>query len=227
MSLNVNEFKGSSSKPPAPALDPGNYPARLVRVLYLGIQPQNPFKGEPKPPGPEFMTTYELLDEFLENEDGEPDTEKPRWISERFVVYPLTSENSKSTKRYLSLDPEAKFKGDWSSLLGAPCYLTITKRPSKKDPSREYNNVASVQPMRAKEATKAPALVNEASSFDFNNPNLEVFLALPTFVQDIVKGAVNFPGSPLEDLLSQQGVEETKKEVVKEEVEDNDDSTEW
>lgn len=231
MSLKANEFKGASSKPRAPALEPGNYPARLVQVIYLGTQPQNPYKGEPKPPGPEFMTTYELSDEFLDDEDGNPDHEKPRWISERFVIYPLSSENSKSTKRYLSLDPDGKFKGDWEKLVGTPCYLTLTRKPSKSDPTKEFNNIASVQPMRSKEAAKLPGLVNDAVAFDFNDPDLEAFLSFPNFVQEIIKGAVDFPGSKLEKLIEDRGLDETKVEETPQSLQENtemeDDSTEW
>ena len=130
MALNASKIKGNGPK--VPDLDPGTYPARVVQVLSLGLQNQRPYKGEEKPPAHELYVVYELSDEFLKDADGNDDPNKPRWISEKFPLYNLKSEKAKSTKRYFSLDPENKFSGDWSKVVGTPVNITIAINPPMK-----------------------------------------------------------------------------------------------
>src|SRR5690349_16917387 len=98
MAMNARTVKKNSG-PKAPLIDAGVYPGRLQGVVDLGLQPQE-YKGESKPPKNELWTTYELSDEFMPGEDGEPDESKPRWFSERFSLNNLDSDLATSTKRY-------------------------------------------------------------------------------------------------------------------------------
>lgn len=202
MSLNAKTYKSESKfKTPEP-LDPGTYPARLVRILAMGLQKQNPYKGEAKDPKDELMVTYELLDEFLEDEEGGEDKTKPRWESESFPMNSLDSDLAKSTKRYLAIDAKMEHDGNWAKLIGAPCMVTIVQKKGKgKNAGRIFNNIASVQSMRPKEADKAGPLVNEGKVFDIDEPDMEVFMSLPTFIQDKMKSNLNFGGSALEKAI--------------------------
>lgn len=183
-------------------MEAGTYPARIVIIADLGLQEQRAFKGEPKEPAYEILVTYEMLDEFLKNEDGEDDTSKPRWVSENFPLYHLKSEKAKSTKRYITLDPEMKFGGDWTKLIEAPALVTVVNNPGKGEHAGNvYTNVDSVAAMRPKDALRAPKLVNAPVLFDFDNPSVEAFKALPEWVQKKIAGALNFPGSKLEQML--------------------------
>lgn len=211
MSMNANDHSSSSSAPSDP-LDPGSYPGRVVVVANIGLQSQRPYQGEEKAPKHEFFVTYELIDEFVKDEDGYDDPEKPRWISERFSINPLSSENAKSTARYLALDPQNKYDGDWSKLIGTPCIVNITQTPSKKDKTRIYNNVRGVQSMRPKDAQNAAELVNEAVVFDFYDPDVKVFLAFPAFLQKIIKESLDYEGSDLEKRLADVSKSDTKEE---------------
>ena len=76
MALNAKEAAGGSGKQ-VPVLEAGTYPARLVIVASLGIHKQS-YLGEEKSPRLQLQTVYELLDEFMEDEDGNPDKDKPR-----------------------------------------------------------------------------------------------------------------------------------------------------
>ena len=224
MTLNAKAIQSTSGnfKRP-PALEAGNYPARVVQIIDLGIQPQRPFKGQEKPPKPEIYVTYELLDEFLLDEDGEEIEDRPRWISETIPMNPLNSELAKSTKRYVALDPELKHDGDWSKLIGTPCMVTIVANPAKDGRRDEegnvvvYNNVAGVQAMRKKDAAKAKELVNEPKVFDMSDPDLDVFSSLPDWLKDKIKGALDFEGSALDVALGGE-----PKEAVEEVEEDED-----
>jgi hypothetical protein len=217
MALNANEYKQESKFERPDPLEAGTYPARLVQVISLGKQPQRPYKGEEKPPKDEIRVTYELVDEFLKDEDGKDIEDKPRWVAENFTMNSLDSDLAKSTKRYFAIDPKKNFKGDWAKLVGQPCMVTlICNEGSDK---KVYNNVASVQSMRSKEAENLPPLKNDPKVFDIDDPDLEVFLSLPAFVQKMVtEDNLEFGGSKLERMLVEHtgGEVKPKKEVKKE-----------
>lgn len=214
MSMKANDHSGGGAFKTDP-VEPGAYPSRVVQIINIGLQKQNPYQGKDKPPKHEFYVTYELVDEFLKDEDGEDDLEKPRWISERFSINPLSVENAKSTERYLALDPQNKYDGDWSQLLGTPCVVNVVQNPSKKDKTKVYNNVRGVQTMRDKDARNAPDLVNDPVLFDFYEPDVKVFLTLPTFLQNIIKESLDFEGSKLEELLEDVSKSDGQKDDKK------------
>ncbi len=231
MSLNANKVKPpASDKPRAPNMEPGTYPARLVQIISLGIQKERPYKGEEKPPRLHIYTTYEFLDEFMKDEDGKDIPEKPRWLSEEIPFMSLKADKAKSTLRYLALDPEQQYDGDWSQLAGTPAMVTVINEEDKRpDVDRTYDKIAAVSTMRPKEAAKAPALVNEPKVFDFDEPDLEVFNALPDWLQDKIKDAVNYDGSKLQKLLKGKPAPKQEKAIVVDEpVEDvTDDEGNW
>lgn len=202
MGLNAREIKSESKFERPEALEVGTYPARVVQIIDMGLQKQRPYQGEEKPPKDELMVTYELLDEFLKDEDGNDIEDKPRWLSETFTMNSLESDLAKSTKRYYAIDPTEEFKGKWNLLGGAACMITVVQNEGKgKNSGTIYNNISGVQSMRAKEAAKAPELVNDAKVFDIDNPDMEVFLSLPQWIQDKIKDNLEFAGSVLEKAI--------------------------
>lgn len=223
MALNVKKMKSPSKFPRPPALDEGSYPARVVQIISLGLQKQRPYKGEEKAPKQELLVTYEILDEFMLDEDGKPDEAKPRWISETFALNGLDSDLAKSTKRYMAIDPKLEYEGDWSKLAGVPVTVTLTQDVSKKDDSIVYNNVASVSTMRPKEAAKAPELVNPSKVFDVDDPDMEVFFALPEWLQNRIKENLDYEGSKLEKLVKKGPESSEKKEKQQEASKDEDE----
>lgn len=200
MALNAKKvpFTGKTNRVEQAPLDPGTYPARLVQIIDLGVQPQRPYQGQEKPPVHQIMFTYELLDEFCVDEKGNILEDKPRWISETFAFRSLAVDLAVSTKRYRALDPEEKYEGDFTSLIGTPCNVTIVNNESK---GKVYNNVGGVSAMRAKDAAKAPELVNPPKVFVLSEPDLTVLLSLPQWLQDKIKENLKFEGSPLQKAL--------------------------
>ena len=211
------------------AIEAGTYPARLVQIIDLGLQTQRPYQGQDKPPAQEILLTYELLDEFCLDENGEEIEDKPRWISETIPFHNLEVDLAKSTKRYKALDPKIEFEGDWTQLIGTPCMVTITEREgSGKHTGKVFNNVASVAQMRAKEAKKAGELVNDSKVFVTSEPDLEVFRTLPEWLQDKIKGNLEYQGSVLQSALKGEPQKEPEPEPqpsVKEE--EPSSSEEW
>lgn len=194
MSLNVKNIGAKIEN-----LEPANYPARLVQVVDLGLQPQN-FQGEQKKPLREIYLTYELSDEFMKDEDGQPIKEKPRWLSESFPLYNIKSEKAKSTNRYKSLDPSGAADGEFTKLLGNPLMITVVNNTNSVT-KRTYDNVAATQPMRSKDVEKLAPLVNVPMLFLLDEPSLEMFNRLPPFVQNRIKSNLEYAGSKMEELL--------------------------
>lgn len=188
-----------SNRVKQPAIEPGVYPARLVRVIDAGLQPQRPFEGVEKPPAHMIFLTYELLDVFVVDENGVEQEDLPRWLSEQIPLRPLSSDLAKSTKRMNIFDPDGSLEGDFSLALNAPVMLTVTVGKDDK------NYVGGVAAMRPKDVEKAPALKNEAAYFSLSEPNIEFFKSLPQWQQDYIIANLNFKGSPLDIALNGGG----------------------
>ena len=92
--------------------------------------------------------------------------------------------------------------------------MTIAVKVTKsgKNAGKERNDIINVSPMTAKAAAKLPELVNPTKLFDFYEPDVEVFNTFPEWLQNKIKGAVDFPGSKLEVLLEDQPQEERTEE---------------
>lgn len=218
MALNARTATGGGTpRKRQPAMEAGSYPARLVQVIDLGLQKQDPWQGEPKPPINMIYTTYEILDEFIKDDDGNDVEDKPRWISEDFPLYSLDSDKAKSTKRYTAIDPNMEKDGDWGAIVGYPCIVTMSadeNKKGKKDADGNlivYNNISNVTTMREKDAKKAEKLKNEPKVLDLSNPDLEVYLSLPDWLRDKIKGGLEFEGSLLSNMLDKISEDEEVK----------------
>ena len=56
--------------------------------------------------------------------------------------------------------------------------------------------------MRQKDAARTPELVNPPKVFVMDEPDLEIFLSLPNWLQDKIKDSLEYAGSPLEAALA-------------------------
>lgn len=223
MSLNAKKVKGNGggNRVEQPLLENGTYPARLVQVIDLGVQPQKPYQGKEKPPVHMISTTYEFVDEFMIDEKGEVLEDKPRWLSEKFPFYSLEADRAKSTQRYNALDPACVHDGEWPALVNSPVMVSVGSYKNAK--GKDVNIILSTAPIRAKEAAKLPALVNDPKVFLLDDPDMEVFLSLPQWLQDEIKGNLNYQGSLLQKALSgKSGASQKAKEAVVEEEQEEE-----
>jgi hypothetical protein len=188
-------------------LDPKLYPARVVQVIDLGLQPQQPFKGQEKPPAHMIRLTYELSHEFMLDEDGNVDPKKPRWLSEEFPLHNLEADKARSTKRYNSIDPQGTVDGDFTQLTSYPCQVMVTKVPDKKNEGFFKNYVGDVSAAANFPGYEQPELVNPITVFDLDEPNLEAFQKLPEWLQTKIKANLEYQGSPLAVLLGESTTE--------------------
>lgn len=215
MALNAKNVGGGNGPRIAQAnLAAGNYPARVVQIIDFGVQPQRPYMGQDKPPVQEICITYEFLDEFMKDEDGNDQLDKPRWLSEQMPLHNLKADKARSTQRYNALDAKGIHEGDFSKLVGVPCMVTVINNPGKE--GKVYDNVGSLSPMRPRDAANAPELVNAGGFFDLDAPDMKMFGKFPKFIQEKIQGNLNFQGSALQKAL--KGEKVAPKEDLKDEV---------
>lgn len=200
MSFKAPKGTGGGDRVAQEVVPIGNYPARLVQIIDLGLQKQRPFQGKEKAPVNMIRTTYELPTEFCVDEDGNEDKEKPRWIGEEMPFYSLEADRAKCTLRYKALDPKLEHDGDWEPLVGVACTLTVVHNPDKKDPKKVYANIGSTAPPM--KGFEVPPLVNPTVVWMLDDPDMEVFAKFPEFLQEKIKSNLNFKGSLLEAKLA-------------------------
>lgn len=219
MSLNAKKApkpQGGGNRVEQEPLEIGAVEGRVVGVCDLGLQPQKPYNGKEKPPKHKIRLTYEICDEFMLDEDGNEMEDKPRWLSEDINFSSLESDLGTSTKRYRAIDPNDESDGDFTKLVGKPCMVVVGQYTSKKD-GKVKNDVSDVTSITAKKAAKLPKLVNEPQVFLLDDPDLDVFNKYPEWLQDKIKGNLEFEGSVLEALLNGDEKPKAKPEVTDEE----------
>lgn len=217
MSLNANTIPSTSGNKKSNPLDSGTYVARVVQVIDFGIQEQRPYKGESKPPANEIGVTYELGTEFLKDEDGNDQPDKPRWISEIFPLRSMGADLAKSTKRMKSLDPDNKLGGDFSKIIGLPCTVSVEQNQGTgTHAGKTFVNVVGVSaPMKGFEA---PPLVNEPKVLTLDEPDLDIFESLPDWQKEKIKKGLSFKGSSLHRLLGGSFIEDKPQQEQEEQV---------
>lgn len=220
MALNAAKKKGpvgGGDFVEQPIIEEGTYKCRVVQIVELGMQPQRAYKGKPKPPVDMLYITYELCDEFCVDENGEEVLDKPRWQSEDFPYYSLKMDTAKCNKRLKGIDPKNKTGGDWAKTPGAPCNVTFYHNV-KGD--KTYINVSSVTAVRDKDIKDMPKLVNPPKIFDLDEPDMEVFNALPEWLQERITSNLNFKGSVLDIAINGESEQEEEEYEEPEEQEE-------
>ena len=219
MSLNSNDLPAGGGTEFEP-MEPGTYPARTVCMIDLGLQDGGSWQDKKKPPVNKIALTYEFVDEWLKDEDGNDMKDKPKWLTEMMPFYSLGADKAKSTKRYLALDPKNVHEGDFSMILDVPCMVTVVHNPNKKKPGQVWENIAGVTAMREKDAAKCDPLVNDTLIFDLDDPDVEVFTKLPKFIQAEIKKGLEYEGSKLYGLLGDESAPEAEGDVSEDTGED-------
>ena len=184
-----------------PALEPKAYPARLVRVITLGLQPQLAWEGQKKDPIEKIDLTYELSDEFMVDANGDIQEDKPRWVSKTMPFYGLGAEKSNIARHYKGLDPTDACEGDWEKLLGMPCQVTLTKELNKKKKLTNY--ISDVTGPVSVKGYVQPPLVNDPTLFDVENPDIEMFNGFPAWLKERIQSHLKYNGSVLQGLLGE------------------------
>lgn len=210
MALNANKIKAPQGNKQG-LVPQGMHRARVVQVIDLGVQHRKPFKGKAKSDVNQLWVTYELTDLFMKDGDGNDEKDQPRWISERMNLFSLDQDNATSTKRINGIDPEGVLNGDWAQVVDLPCLVQVVHSKDKK-----YANIGSVNPPMVGGETPPLAHPEKGKVFDLGEPDMEVYNALPNFLQEIIQENVDFEGSALQKAIEGAAPEGEEEEVVEE-----------
>ncbi len=191
MSLVLGKSQGNKAQ--VPDIKNGQYPARLVQIVDIGIQEQIDWQTkEAKDPKPRVLLTFELPTQRVETDEGN----KPRWMSKEFTL--SGHEQAALPKVIANINPIFDIeKESLSSLLEMQCMVaighTVTGNPK----------IVGINPII--EGFEVPELENDTTAFDFSDPDLEVFKALPKWIQKKVMEALNYEGSDLSIMIDADG----------------------
>lgn len=176
----------------------GQRAARLVGLIDLGMQPQEPWKGEEKKPVKEFVPLYWLANDKYTTDDGE----------EKNMVrgpWPIKIYPGATRGHYFDfcngIDPNGEVlvdgAGDITQLLGRKCLVNIVEDKKQKDGKDiSYFNIKGVA--EAPEDYPIPDLDIETFTFDTSAPTKEGFERLSDRNQGLIKGSVDYEGSELQ-----------------------------
>ncbi len=207
----------AASSANAPLLDIAGYPARLARVIDLGVQENRFDEGKVDH---QVMFTYELVTEFMQDDDGNDLEDKPRWFSEKFKIIDLPEGKSyneiltdqyrgksKMVMRSKVFDPKGAHDFDLSMFAGGGCVVDIIQKPRNKKDTTLINTIGGVSsPMKG---FKIPALQKEAQVFTLDDPDMEMFDTFPDWLKDEIKANLDYEGSVLEARI--EGKEEPQQ----------------
>jgi hypothetical protein len=170
-------------------VEPGTYVARCYSMIEIGTI-ETEFNGEKKK-AHQVNISWELPEEtavFHEEKGPEP-----------FVVsktYTLSMHEKSNLRKDLEswrgkgyTEEEAK-RFDITKLLGKPCILNIIHEPGKKDASKNYVKVASVNKLM--KGQECPAQVNQTRLLSFDEFNWEVFENLSSWLKDKIKSSEEY-----------------------------------
>jgi hypothetical protein len=209
MARNANSVAqaGSSNRVEQPVLD-GSYPARIVQIIFLGIQDQRAFQGQAKPPVDQVRVTYELSHEFMEDEDGNVLADKPRWYSEQFAFHNADVDLATSTKRFKAYCPQVANPADheWGdNLLGLPVQVQLKARKvtQGKHAGKTFVDIKGVSPQAKMPGYTQPELVNPTMLFDPQAAivSIDDFNSFPDWLCEVILGAHDYVGSTLGEAL--------------------------
>lgn len=208
---------GGSAKKDMGRVEEGTHVARVVQIIDLGMQQQTDWQtGEDRTYDdgnpmikPEVFITFEFPTERIEV-DGE---DKPRWLSKRYTL--SMHEKSALTALIHAIDPKgAKSKSyNISKLLDKPLMISVG---STKNDNAKVTGVAGVP-----KGLAVDPLENEARIFDMEEFDMEVYEALPGFLQELIQESKSFKGFPEQEPKKTKKAHAEQPEVEEEEFDED------
>lgn len=177
----------------------GVHAARCARVIEIGEQHSPRFDVEDPDTGEIKKSIYDKAVIVLSLSNLTYDFkglgEKQRFISKGFGITIGNSErgNMKEYTRALDPDGQATCLGDF---IGRGCQVSVVHKTKNEKTRADIDSVAPVLP-----GTEIPPLDTEPFWFEFDNPNGDLWVLIPEFTQNLVKAAVNYPGSLVEQMV--------------------------
>ncbi len=173
------------------ALTPaGTHIAVLYQIIDLGTQERKKMGGIIKNERT-ILFRWELSEEKMA--DGRPYSIQKYYKSSTHEK----SNIAKDIKSWTGIVVDGQF--DLHSLLGKPCFLTITH--TRGNDGKEYDSIASVSGLP--KSTKEPSVINEHVFFDLDAFDEHAFGKLTQNIQDTIKKSPEYKlaiGKPFDEL---------------------------
>lgn len=200
----------SSGNTPRELIPAGNYIARCYKMIEVGTV-EEVIKGDKKIMhkvriGWELPTELRVFSE----EKGE----QPLVIDKEYTLSMADKANLrkdlKSWRGKDFTDEQAK-SFDITVLIGVPCMINIIHKPSKKDPSRSYEEIAGITPMP--KGVPCPEQVNRNFILSYDNFDEELFNMLPDFIKNKMMTSVEYQAvkNPNSKSFTEQMLEDTQE----------------
>lgn len=190
MGLKASDTGGGNFKP----VPPGSYVARCISVIDLGTQVSNGKFGEKA--AHKVRLSWEV---FGDDDDGQPLTvnDMPMTVSKEYTV---SLHEKAALRRDLAawrgrdFTDEERRGFDIDRLLGAYALINVTHDTGGN--GKTYANVAGIAPVPKAMASAKPTGVHPLTRFDLDAPDMEVFDALPEWLQKRIQAAPEWGHKP-------------------------------
>jgi len=176
----------------------GARPARLMTIIDIGVQKQDPYQGKAKKPAQQVILGFDLVDDL--DGDGKPVSITTGWYPLNVSVDWKTKhlhEKSKLFSIVKALDVTGKkFKGDLNNLVGLPCIVNVKLVERTKDgETTTYANMDGCGPVPDIEGFTVGKSPNDPFVFDFDNPSPEAWISLQDRLKVKVRESINYADS--------------------------------
>lgn len=186
--------------------------ARFCQYAEVGIQKRRPYNGKPKKPANTAVLAWEFPTHM--HDFGDAGT-LPLMISRKVNLFSDPKSNCFKYFMAMRQGVGAEEATNFTQMLGTPIIAKVVHSDDGKYANLPADGISSTQkidPMAAADAPKeyydVPELKGTYASFEWDNPTLEAFDALPEWIQKMITSAENYSGSMIAGLL--QGRENEK-----------------
>lgn len=147
----------------------GTHLARAVGLVNLGTQKQE-FQGKPGKDRKKIMITWELPEELRVFSDD--NGEQPFLVSN---IYSLVVSDKSTYKLHMESWTKGRIDTRFNpaSMIGKPCLINITHKPSVNDPTKMKAKVTSVSPLMKNQV--CPDRISPIKILSFGNWDEDLF----------------------------------------------------
>lgn len=205
----------TNNSTPKELIPAGNYIARCYQMIEIGTVQEN-IQGVNKMLH-KVRIGWELPTELkvFREENGE----QPLVISKEYTLSMNEKSNlRKDLKSWRGMDfTEEQAKSfDITKLLGVACMLNIIHKPSKRDPSKIYEEIAGITSVP--KGLTVPPQINKTIELSYDGFNRQLFDSLPDFIK--TKMQISLEYTAMMNPNSRQMNEYVEAEDITEPMED-------
>ncbi len=182
-------INATTNSAPRELIEAGLHMARCYKMVQVGTV-RELFKGEYKTMQ-KIRIGWELPELLKVFKEGTGP--QPRVFEQEFTLSMGEKANLRkiltSWRGRAFTEEEAKCF-DVTKLIGVPCLLNITHKPSKSDPTKIYEDISGITPLM--KGQKCPPQVNPSFILSFDEWDENKFNSLPDFVKDKIKTSLEY-----------------------------------